>query len=151
MTPRSYHKHHNPRLKGLSLTWNESRAEKKTVNICHVVRRLRLHRRSLVRIASRAKLGSRCEYQKLWLNLGPIISAPAAKGNISASPHNSHHLWGFGLWRHTRCRLLLNSDGASQSFVPFSDKARFVCNIQVLPLGTLTSLLFVQNRLSGQF
>lgn len=150
MTPRAYHKHHNPRLKGLSLTWHESHAEKKLSTS------VTLSDDSACTGAVwselwRSELGSRCEYQKLWLNLGPIISAPAAKGNISASPHNSHHLWGFGLWSHTRCRLLLNSDGVSRSFVPSSDKARFVCKIQVLPLGMLTSLLFMQNRLPVQF
>lgn len=96
----------------------------------------------------RSKLGSRREYQKVWLNLGPIISAPAAKGNISTSPHNSHHVWGFGVWRHTQGILLLNSDRVSRSFVPFSDKARFVCNMQVLPLVMLASLMFMQNRLT---
>lgn len=91
----------------------------------------------------RSKLGSRCEYQKLRLNLGPIISAPAAKGNFSTSPLNSHHLWGLGLWRHTRGILLLESDRVSASFVLLSDKARLVCKMHILPPAMLASLMFV--------
>lgn len=73
----------------------------------------------------RSKLALRGEHQKHCLNLGPIISAPAAKGNFSTSTHNSLHLQGF--WRHTGFMPLLNSDRVSSSFVPFSDKAHLVC------------------------
>lgn len=39
-------------------------------------------------------LARRANTKKLQLNLGPIISAPAAKGNFLTGPHNSHRSWG---------------------------------------------------------
>lgn len=68
--------------------------------------------------------------EKLWipkprLNLGPIISAPAAKGNFSTSPHNSHHLWDLRLWRHTWGILLLKFIRVFTCFVPVFRQSTF--------------------------
>lgn len=98
----------------------------------------------------RSKLGSRCEYQKPRLNLGPIISAPAAKGNFSTSPHNSHHLWGFGLWRHTQGVLLLDSDRMPRSFVLFFRQSMFCLQDAQLAMVTFISSMFMQSELSLQ-
>lgn len=108
MTPCVYHKQHNPHLgekKKNHLTWNVSGflTCRKTFKMCHVVRRPRSHRRCLVRGAVKIKTWLEMWIPKLRLNLGPIISAPAAKGNFSTSPHDSHHLWGFGVMEtHSR-------------------------------------------------
>lgn len=52
-----------------------------------------MHRRSLRLM--RSKLGWRGEYQKARLNLGPIISASAAKGNFFDEPSKLPPLMGF--------------------------------------------------------
>lgn len=156
MTANVYLKHHNPHVWDLrkNITWPEmgqdsSRAENMSKYVTQSDEPARTGAVGWEELW-RSKLGSRCEYQKLRLNLGPIISAPAAKGNFSTSPHNSHHLWGLGLWRHTRGILLLKSDRVSRSIVPFSDKARFLCKLHVLPPAMLASLMFMQSELSVQ-
>lgn len=124
------------------LTWNRSELLtcRKYVKICHLVRRPCRLVRDVVKIKTWLEMW----IPKLQLNLGPIISAPAAKGNFSTSPHYSHHLWGLGLWRHTRGILLLKSDGMSRSFVPVFrlQKAHFVSKMHILPLAILASSMF---------
>ena len=102
-----------------NITWPEMSQDSFLVNMCHVARQPWSHRRCLVKEVVKIKTWLKMWILKLWLNLGPIISAPAAKGNFSTTPHNSHHFWGLGLWRHTRGILLLKSDRVSGSFVPF--------------------------------
>ena len=77
MTPRVYHKRHNPHLeekkKKHHLTWNVSGflTCRKTFKTCHVVRRPRSHRRCLVRGAVKIKT---------WLEMW-IPKTPAKPGS----------------------------------------------------------------------
>lgn len=52
------------------------------------------HTACLAREAAKTKTWLKLWIPKAQLNLALIISAPAAKGNFSTSPHNSHHFWG---------------------------------------------------------
>lgn len=136
-----YPKHHNPHMydhkkKKHHLTWNGSGCLtcRKSVKTCHVADDPARTGAVWWEELWRSKLGSRCEYQKLRLNLGPIISAPAAKGNFSTSPHNFHLLWGLGLWRHTQ-GILLKSDRVSRSFCPFVRQNTFCLQDACLTAG----------------
>lgn len=90
-------------------------------------------------------LAPKGEYQKLWVNLAPIISAPAAKGNFSNSPRDSHHRRGCGLWRHTQGELLSNfSQGTPSLCLPLQTKPRVVCGMPGSNLGRV-DFFFLQN------
>lgn len=73
---------------------------------------------------------------KLQLNLGPIISAPAAKGNFLTAPHN-------GVWGYTDTVMAYYSsslDWVSRSFVPVFRQRTFCLQDTRLTRGQVSFL-----------
>ena len=96
---------------------------KNTSKICHCpMSGPTLDSRFLAREVVTIKTWLEMQIPKLQLNLGPIISAPAAKGNFVTGPRSSHHTRGRGVME---THLRQKSHWVSRSFVPVSRQSPF--------------------------
>lgn len=83
-------------LREKNITWwkwiRNPHVQKLSLNMSRSQSTLLTYRRCLLGEVVKIKSWLELRIPKLWLNLGPIISASAAKGNFLTSPYNSHHL-----------------------------------------------------------